>query len=247
MALTPQQEHFAQLYVQLGNQSAAYRQSYNVGANTLWTTIANEASRLAAHPEVAARIRQLQDEAAAVSAIPSLATRMQELREIEQADARQICGVRWVCCRYCHGIDHHYQWVDDLEYAMACDLAIKDKKPLPDMTGGFGYNGTLTPASDCPRCWGVGVREAYVNDVTKLTGPAARLYKGVKIKGNGDIEILLHDQMQARDMLNRHQGAYKDGAATPLGAGAADAVKEAQQARTPEERQRNYLRVVSGS
>lgn len=248
MALTAQQEKFAQLYVQLGNYSAAYRQSYDVDAKTLWTTVATEASRLAAHPDVAARIRQLQDEAAAKSAIPSLAARMQELREMESADARDICGLRWVCCRHCHGIDHGYQWADDLEYAKACDVAVTAKKPLPDMSGGFGYNGTLAPVQDCPRCWGMGTQQPYVNDITKLTGPAVRLYKGVKIKGNGDIEILLHDQMQARDMLNRFMGAYKDGAAAIIGGGnaAAEAVKQAQDARTPEERQRNYLRVVSG-
>lgn len=248
MALTPQQERFAQLCVQLVNYSAAYRQAYDVGATTKWTTVATEASRLAADPEVAARIRQLQDAAAAQSAVPSLATRIQELREMEAADARQICGMRWVCCRFCHGIDHRYQWIDDLEYAQACDVAVQAKQPLPDMSGGFEYNGTLAPAQDCPRCWGVGVQQPYVNDITKLTGPAVRLYKGIKIKGNGDIEILLHDQMQARDQLNRIMGAYKDGAAAAATGGnaAADAVKEAQLARTPEERQRNYLRVVSG-
>lgn len=248
MALTPQQERFAQLCVTLVNYSAAYRQAYNVKDATKFTTVANEASRLANDPEIAARIRQLQDEAAARSAVPTLAARIQELREMEQADPRQICGMRWVCCRFCHGVDHHYQWLDDLEYAQACDIAIKAKQPLPDMSGGFGYNGIAPPAVDCPRCWGIGVQQPYVNDITKLTGPAVRLYKGIKIKGNGDIEILLHDQMQARDMLNRIMGAYKDGAAAAAAGvnGAADAVKQAQQATTPEERQRNYLRVVSG-
>lgn len=241
--LTEQQERFAQGCVRLVNQQAAYRAAYDVGPNTKWTTVATEASRLAAMPHIAARIRSLQNEAAERTAIPSAAQRIQELREIESADPNEIIGMRWVNCRHCRGVDHRYQWRDDMEYAAACDAARAAKKEMPTCDGGFDFNGTLDPVGDCPACWGVGDQRPVVADTTKLKGPAARLYKGVKIKGNGDIEVLLHDQLKARDMLNRIQGIYKDNTAgQPAQATTASQVAAA---KTPEERQRAYLRLVS--
>lgn len=247
MALTPQQEKFAQLVVQLDNLSAAYRQAYNVGDKTTFSTIHTDASRIAQHPEVAVRIRELRDEAAAKSTIPSLVTRIQELRELERANPNDIVGYRWVNCRHCRGEAHGFQWRDEAEYAAACDQAMQlRQKTLPDIAGGFGFHPYLDPEPHCPRCFGVGDKIPWVADTNKLTGGARLLYKGVKIKGNGDIEILMHDQMQARDMLNRIQGAYKDGAANlPAGTGSNTAATAAQ-AKTPEERQRSYLRLISG-
>lgn len=243
MALTPQQELFARYVVELVNQSAAYRKAYDVSPSAKWTTVSGEASKLANDPEIAARIRELQDIAASQSAIPSLVSRIRELREIESADPNEIISLIHRPCRHCRGIDNHYQWRDDAEYGLACDAAIQAKRPLPDMSGGFGYDGSLDPVPECPVCFGDGVRDVRVADTTKLTGAARRLYKGVKIKGNGDIELLMHDQMQARDMLNRIMGAYKDGATLPVTPQAA--AQAVEQVKTPEERQRAYLRLVS--
>lgn len=242
--LTHKQEAFAQGCVELVNQQAAYRRAYDVAPNAKWTWVAVEASKLANQPEIAARIRELQDEAAQRSAIPSLATRIQELREMESANPNEIIAYRWVNCRHCRGEDHGYQWRDEREYAQACDR-LRGNPTLPDIAGGFGFVGILDPLPECPVCWGVGDKVPWVADTTKLTGGARRLYKGLKIKGNGDIEILLHDQMQARDMLNRIMGAYKDGA-NNLPQPHTSAAAAAAVAKTPEERQRNYLRLVAG-
>lgn len=247
MSLTPKQELFAQYCVELVNQQAAYRKAYDVAPDTKWTTVSSEASKLASHPDVAARIRELQDLAAAQSAIPSLVTRIQELREIETANPNDIIAIKWGNCRRCRGEGHAHQWKDEQEYALACDTAMRLKqKTLPDCAGGFGFNPYQEPVGDCPGCFGVGERVVYLGDTSKLTGPARRLYKGAKIKGNGDIEILLHDQMQARDMLNRIMGAYKDGANNLPQPAQPSAAQAAQAARTPEERSRSYLRMVSG-
>src|SRR5574341_1412234 len=243
--LTPQEEQFAQGCVSLTNQSAAYRQAYNVNPDTKWTTVASEASRIAAKPHVAARIAELRQLAAERTAIPALEVRIKEQREIETADPREIIGVHWGACRHCWGLDHHYQCSDDLEYAQACDEAVKVRQPLPDMSGGFGFTPMREPHPDCTRCYGVGVQRPYVADTRKLSRAAARLYKGMKIKADGSIEILLRDQDKATDMLNRIQGAYKDGAAAAT-VPPAQAAQEAAAARTPEERQRAYLRLVSG-
>lgn len=62
MALTPKQEAFAQKYVELGNASEAYRQSYSPKRSTD-KTIHEESCKLLADPKVATRVRELQDAA----------------------------------------------------------------------------------------------------------------------------------------------------------------------------------------
>lgn len=248
MALTPQQERFAQGCVALHNQSAAYRQAYDC-AGSNFRTITDEASKLAAHPEVAARIQELRNEAAAAVAIPALEVRIREQRELEQADPTEIIGLHWHCCRNCHGLDHRHQWLDEHEYAKAFDEAVQQgAKVMPDMAGGFGYNQNRPPVATCTACWGVGVSRPYICDTRTLSPAARRLYKGIKVKADGSFEVLLYDQQKTSDMLNRIQGAYKDGAVALPGAGhaAAAQVQEAAAAKTPEERQRAYLRLVSG-
>lgn len=59
--LTPKQEAFALRYVELGNASEAYRQSYDA-QNMLTKTVWEEASRTLADPKVSARVMELQDE-----------------------------------------------------------------------------------------------------------------------------------------------------------------------------------------
>ena len=58
--LTPKQEKFAQKYVELGNASEAYRQSYNTD-NMGYGSIKVEACRLLQNPNVSLTIIELQD------------------------------------------------------------------------------------------------------------------------------------------------------------------------------------------
>lgn len=243
--LTPQQEAFAQAVIELDNQSAAYRKAYDVGPTAKWTTVATDAHRISSLPHVAARIKELRATAAERVSLPSAQVRIAEQREIETADPAEIIGVRWVNCRHCHGAGHAFQWIDDMEYAQACDAARADDRAMPMCEGGFGFHGLLDPVSGCTRCWGIGEQRPYLADTTKLSRAAKRLYRGVKIKADGSMELLLRDQDKATDMLNRIQGIYKDpSAAQPPQATTASQVAAA---KTPEERQRAYLRVVRGT
>lgn len=249
MALTPQQEIFAQAVVTLDNQSAAYRAAYTVGVGAKFTTVAREGSRLATEPEIARRIQELRDIAAAAVALPSASQRIAEMREIERANPDEIIGIRWVNCRHCRGEGHAFQWRDDMEYAAAYDAALAPggNLKIPAIEGGFGFNGTLEPVSDCPACWGVGEQRPWVADTSKLSRGAARLYRGAKIKADGSIEIILADQTKYSDMLNRIQGIYKDNSAAQPASPATSSATQIAAGKTPEERQRAYLRVVSGS
>lgn len=61
MKLTPKQEKFANLYVELGNASEAYRRSYSckrMSEKQVW----EESSKLINHPKVTQRVKQLQTE-----------------------------------------------------------------------------------------------------------------------------------------------------------------------------------------
>ena len=60
--LTPKQESFAKKYIELGNASEAYRQSYNA-TNAKTATINRSATELLDNPMVTARIEELQEKA----------------------------------------------------------------------------------------------------------------------------------------------------------------------------------------
>ena len=59
--LTPKQEKFCQLYIELGNASEAYRQSYDADSMAE-TTVNTKASELLAHGKVTVRLEQLRRE-----------------------------------------------------------------------------------------------------------------------------------------------------------------------------------------
>ena len=59
--LTPKQERFCQLYIELGNASEAYRQSYDADSMAE-PTVNTKASELLAHGKVTVRLEQLRRE-----------------------------------------------------------------------------------------------------------------------------------------------------------------------------------------
>ena len=62
MKLTPKQQKFAELYVQLGNGSEAYRQAYDVGVDTKNDSIKVNASKLLADTNISLTVKNLQAE-----------------------------------------------------------------------------------------------------------------------------------------------------------------------------------------
>ena len=122
----------------------------------------------------------------------------------------------------------------------------KGKAPLvmPDPSGGFGFDMRADPAPECPHCLGDGWTRVTPMDTTKLSPQARKLFKGVKQKGDGSIEILMHDQMEARDMLIKMLGAYKDPKqVAPPPPPNSDAL-EMPENITPEMAQQKYLALV---
>ena len=60
--LTPKQEKFANLYVELGNASEAYRQAYDVKPDTKGTSINEKASQLLNRVDIGSRVEEIRKE-----------------------------------------------------------------------------------------------------------------------------------------------------------------------------------------
>ena len=86
MKETPKKAKFARLWRELGNASEAYRQSYNVSANTKPETVWDSASKLFQDPWVAQRIMELEKEARELHlvTVKSLTTELENARELAQ-------------------------------------------------------------------------------------------------------------------------------------------------------------------
>ena len=253
--LTPKQDLFAQAYVETGNMSLAYRRSYEVGVNTKPQTVWREAQNVAAIPQVRARIDALR-EAAAAHTVASKAQLLTFLWRRITADRGQLINHVMLCCRHCYGVDHKFQWTDQMEYADACVQAAQQMKAMPDYSGGFGFNPHLPPAATCNHdpCFGFGQGRTVITDTTTLAGDAALLYEGVKEteKGieikvadrNADIALFLKLTGWGSDELEGMlRGAAAGGAA---GAVAAQAVVEKVKTMNSDDTRRAYLTMIGG-
>ena len=125
-----------------------------------------------------------------------------QLTAIINADPNEIAQYRRVNCRYCWGFGHQYQWRDAVEFDEAATEAEAKENPAPRDDGGYGYNQTLDPNPDCPRCNGEGRGEAVFADTRDIDGDAIHLLHGVKL-GKFGIEILTADKDSARKELAR--------------------------------------------
>jgi len=200
-------ERFAQCVSLHGNQSLAYRQTFNVSPTTPPRTVWRNACDYAAIPQVATRIRQLNRERADGVLITAREL-VSHWVDIATADPNELVSHVVGACRHCHGNEFKYQWRDMQEWieAAARNAEMVPPKAPPDMDGGFGFNGQADPNDACPHCYGVGVGQTIIADTTKLTGKARKLYKGMRQRANGEIEVLMHDQEAARQALGRAMG-----------------------------------------
>ena len=94
--------------------------------------------------------------------------------DVATADPNELIQHRIGACRFCHGVEHQFQWKTPREfeegYIAACfdlwpskgedattqrDLALERQitdPRLPSDAGGYGYRITADPAPECPEC-----------------------------------------------------------------------------------------------
>uniref|UniRef100_UPI0021A70AB7 terminase small subunit n=1 Tax=Proteus vulgaris TaxID=585 RepID=UPI0021A70AB7 len=129
--------------------------------------------------------------------------------DIATADVNELTEYRRLCCRHCWGFGFNYQWRDSIEFEDAIKKALTANKPHPQDVGGYGYDETLDPNPDCPRCNGAGIGRAYFHDTRDLTGPARRVFAGVK-EGKFGVEVITRNQDEALKMVAQHLGMLKN-------------------------------------
>ncbi|WP_323086160.1 terminase small subunit [Providencia alcalifaciens] len=129
--------------------------------------------------------------------------------DIATADVNELTEYRRLCCRHCWGFGFNYQWRDAIEYEDAVTEARVKKKKIPHDNGGYGYDNSLDPNPDCPRCSGFGIGHAHFHDTRDLTGAARRLFAGVK-EGKFGVEVITRNQDDALKMVAQHLGMLKN-------------------------------------
>ena len=174
---------FAEAVAAGSSYADAYRASHDVGADMLPSSLWKCASRLATRPAVVSRIRELRT-AAAERATISVAERMAWLDAIVHANPDELRRVVIGACPVC--------WTD-ATYATAVQayldaLATPEPLPPPDTEG---------PNDVCLECKGDGITRTIITPTAQLSSNARALYKGARMKANGEIEILMHDQLAA--------------------------------------------------
>ena len=134
------------------------------------------------------------------------------------ADAGKIMQLRRVCCRYCYGENHLYQFTpaewervenehDDDVYKAQVDG--KPSPPAPRPQGGVGYDKRKDPHPDCPECFGEGAADIHLADTRELSPVERELFAGIKTTKEG-IEVKMHSQDKNLELLARHLGLIKD-------------------------------------
>lgn len=248
----PKMESFAQAVVRLGTATAAYREVFDPEGNAHHSTHWERGCRLNARPDVSRRVHELRAAALATSQI-SVQVLIDDLKLLVSADPNELSKSVITNCRHCHGIGHAYQWIDTDEYVHECDKVQADNDarreasktgrtkdtPLPTCDGGFGYTVRRDPAPMCPSCMGAGTLHVVIADTTKLSPAGSKLYKGIRVKGDGSVEVLMHDQVAARDQLHRLLGAYKDTLAV-------NAPPAPETGKTAGDVHRSYLTMING-
>ncbi|EOT1529674.1 TPA: terminase small subunit [Providencia stuartii] len=129
--------------------------------------------------------------------------------DIATADVNELTEYRRLCCRHCWGFGFNYQWRDAIEFGDAVTEARAKKKKIPNDNGGYGYDNSLDPNPDCPRCNGFGIGRVHFHDTRDLTGSARRLFAGVK-EGKFGVEVITRNQDDALKMVAQHLGMVKN-------------------------------------
>ncbi|KJF75990.1 terminase small subunit, partial [Morganella morganii] len=169
--LNDTQARFVTEYLIDLNRTAAYKRSGGKGeGNTAYVN----ASRLYRNAKVNQAITDALAERERRTEITQDAV-LKMWWDIATADVRELTEYQRLCCRHCWGFGFNYQWRDNVEFEEARLEAVEKKKREPVDVGGYGYDNTLDPNPDCPRCNGAGIGRPHFHDTRDLRGASRRL------------------------------------------------------------------------
>lgn len=196
-----------------GDASAAYRLSYTVDGSKE-NTIRSAATKVLQRPAVQRFIASLRRRVADKFEI----TQLDILRHwwgIATADPGELINAERRCCRFCHGVNFEYQWIDAKEWAetMARELAAAEREKrepnIPSDAGGYGFDHTYSPVEACPQCRGDGSIFVQIADTRTLSPAGKLLYRGIKQTNHG-IQVLMADQDAALVNIAKALGVFGD-------------------------------------
>ncbi|WP_145524501.1 terminase small subunit [Yersinia vastinensis] len=203
--LNDMQARFVSEYLIDLNSTAAYKRSGGKGeGNTAYVN----ASRMYRNAKVSQAIRDALD-ARERRTLITQDTVLKWWWDIATANANEISEFRRLCCRHCWGIENKYQWINEQEYQEESEKRTNNGKLAPLDDGGYGFDSTLDPNPDCPRCNGEGQGRAHFHDSRDLSISARRLYAGVK-QGKFGLEVITRNQDDALKMVGQHLGMLKN-------------------------------------
>jgi phage terminase small subunit len=197
-------EDFCGHFVATRNPMQAYRLAFVVDKARTPQWVQAKAKAMLADPAIMARVQALRDDAAAQT-LTSVRELLADYHDIATADPNELMSYCATACMHC--------WAD--EYATLCAAALDKGEPLPTITG--PYYGHYRPSNlQCEHCGGAGDGgfRVVLHDTRRLSPQARKLFKGVKetqTKFGTNFEVMVHDQMAARDALGRVLGAFKEG------------------------------------
>lgn len=208
--LTAQEQRFVDEYlvdldVQRAAIAAGYSETTAKSKAYMWVCNSQKNPKLAT---VFAAIRVRQAELQETTQITQEMV-LDRLWMIATANPNEIVTHRRVCCRFCWGVDHQYQWKHYQEWLKAVGQAKQHDVEAPSMEGGLDYDHTAKPHPKCPKCKGEGEGDLLAKDTEQLSAAALALYAGAK-PGKYGPEVKTHDQMAALDKVARHLGMYND-------------------------------------
>lgn len=203
--LNDMQARFVTEYLIDLNRTAAYKRAgYKGEGNTAYVN----ASRLLRNAKVSKAIT----EALAARERRTEITQDAVLKmwwDIATADPAELTEYRRLCCRHCWGFGFNYQWRDSIEFEDAVSEAMRKSQRPPNDRGGYGYDSTLDPNPDCPRCNGTGIGRPHFHDTRDLRGASRRLFAGIK-EGKFGTEVITRNQDDALKMVAQHLGMLKN-------------------------------------
>lgn len=162
---------------------------------------------LLARDDIKARIAEVTEAARSLTGV-NFASVLTYLWDVATADPNEIVQHRRVCCRYCYGAGHQYQWTEG-EYWAATAEAIDAQKPCPENNGGFGFDGTRGPHPECPECFGEGSGHVHIADTRGLSHRGKLLLKAVRNTKNG-VEVEMHSRVDAVTQIAKILGMFAE-------------------------------------
>lgn len=214
LGLNLQQIEFVEVYLTCYNGARSYMAVYGTKS---YNAAAVEAHKALNRPTVRAylgeRMKQIFEN------VPEAqAALIRTYYFLGYGDVNELVEHRREACRYCHGVEHRYQFTPaELEKARARAAREfrSDKenagKPMPefDELGGVGFDPRLDPHPDCPECHGEGVAKIHFNDTRSLSPAGQAMYEGAKVTKDG-IEVKTADRKDAREKLAKILKLYED-------------------------------------